>query len=203
MRSVYTYKMKNSLILLAVILCAFTGSSVASAQEPTMCTMQYQPVCGTEKGVYKTYGNSCVMGTSGATYQHEGECTSAELAGRQEGTYTPPAHCTSWNDGCNSCGRSAGGQAFCTLMACMGEPRAGYCIAYGDTVTNDPGPAPDRVVSSPVTRSEPASEEPIDTEAATDTASTTSENPGFLTRAWTQITSWFSDLFKSLFSGTV
>lgn len=195
--------MKNSFIFLAVILCVFAGSSITRAQGPTMCTMQYQPVCGTEKGVYKTYGNSCVMGTSGATYQHEGECTVAELAGRQEGTYTPPAHCTAWNDGCNSCGRSPNGDSYCTLMACMGEPRAGYCTAYGDSVTDDPSPAPDRPVSNPVNPGTSASSGPADTEVITDTATSTPEKSGFLTQVWTQVAEWFNNLFKSLFSGTV
>lgn len=184
--------MKNSFIFLALILYVLAGSSVVRAQAPTMCTMQYQPVCGTEKGVYRTYGNSCVLGTSGATYQHEGECTSAELAGRQEGTYTPPAHCTTWNDGCNSCGRSTDGQSYCTLMACMGEPRAGYCTSYGETVTDEPGPAPGIVVSSPLNPGDSVSSEP---EIATDTATTTQEKSGFFMRVWDAITSWFLGIF--------
>ena len=99
--------MKEAFILALTI---FALATPVRAHEPVACTMQYQPVCGTEKGTYKTCGNGCTLGAEGAVYQHEGECMAAELAGRQEGAYTPPAHCTAWNDGCNSCGRSADGQ---------------------------------------------------------------------------------------------
>ena len=161
----------------------------AAAQDTVMCTMQYQPVCGTENGVYKTYGNGCVLGAEGATYQHEGECSAAELSGKQEGTYTPPAHCTAWFDGCNSCGRSAGGQPLCTLMACMGEPRAGYCRAYAETQTEEPRP-------STVTPPAPVAPVIEPTVEASTTATTSEEmRPGFFARIWQSIADWFSSLF--------
>ena len=127
-------------------------------------------------------------------YQHEGECTAAELAGRQEGAYTPPAHCTAWNDGCNSCGRSADGQSMCTLMACLGTPRAGYCTAYGDTEP-EAAPAPDTSVSSGISAGGTVAA-PVLSAEATSTASTTAdEKPGFFARIWLSVVSWFSDLF--------
>lgn len=156
-----------------------------------MCTMQYAPVCGTEDGVYKTYGNGCVLGAEGATYQHEGECTAAELKGEQEGTYTPPAHCTAWFDGCNSCSRNASGQSMCTLMACMGEPRAGYCRAYAETVTPPSPPKDDVVVDS-------GSVEPVEGETtveATTTIETEETDPGFFFGIWRAISAWFKGLF--------
>ncbi len=42
---------------------------------PTMCTMQYQPVCGKDaSGAIKTYGNSCALGAAKAQYLYDGEC---------------------------------------------------------------------------------------------------------------------------------
>lgn len=159
-----------------------------SAESPIMCTMQYDPVCGTENGVYKTYGNGCVLGAEGATYQHEGECSALELKGTASaGTYEPPAHCTAWFDGCNRCGRSENGEAYCTLMACMGEPRAGYCTAYGDTET-DTMPAPDESVSS---------NDSLPPEGPTTVEATTSAetDSGFFFRIWNSVRAWFEGLF--------
>lgn len=68
----------------ALLFAVFAVAFPAAAQEsPTMCTMQYQPVCGTVPSTctgeecvpeYKTYGNACVMGAEGGTFVHEGEC---------------------------------------------------------------------------------------------------------------------------------
>lgn len=179
--------MRHLTFLPALVLSVLLAPAIASAQGPTMCTMQYDPVCGTENGVYKTYGNGCVLGAEGAVYQHGGECTDAELAGRQEGTYTPPAHCTAWFDGCNRCSRSEGGQSMCTLMACMGEPRAGYCTAYGDTET-DVAPAPSEPVSSEGT---PPAEDAEAGEASTSTET----DIGFFFTLWNRIQAWFMGLF--------
>ena len=183
--------MKYTTFLGSVVLSVLLLPLFASAQGPTMCTMQYDPVCGTENGVYKTYGNGCVLGVEGATFQHQGECTRAELEGRQEGTYTPPAHCTAWFDGCNRCSRSADGQSMCTLMACMGEPRAGYCTAYNDTETpEEPSPAPgiDEGTSSSAV---PPAEVEIDSEATTSPET----DIGFFFTLWNQIRDWFKGLF--------
>ncbi len=181
--------MKYVLIVLFLFVLATPAITKAHGE---VCTMQYQPVCGTENGVYKTYGNGCVLGSEGAVYEHEGECTAAELAGKQEGTYTPPAHCIAWNDGCNSCSRGANDQSMCTLMACMGEPRAGYCKAYAETeveVDHEPAPAGSSV-SSPV-QQVPSSQ----IEATTSASTTVEVEEGFFARLWISISTWFAGLF--------
>ncbi len=182
--------MKNTpSIVLALAFAVLAVPAITQAETPTMCTMQYDPVCGTEKGVYKTYGNSCVLGAEGATYQHKGECTAAELNGKQEGTYTPPANCTSWFDGCNSCSKNANGQAMCTLMACMGEPAAGYCRAYGETT---PKPVPSSPPSETVGS---GSIEPVEAEIVVEATTTVETDPGFFFAIWRAIVAWFQGLF--------
>lgn len=177
---------------ITVLLTVFAlGMPVfAQAQEPTVCTMQYEPVCGTKDGVYSTYGNGCALGMEGGTYQHEGECTTAELANRQEGEYIPSAHCTAWFDGCNSCSRNASGQSMCTLMACIGEPRAGYCRTYAETRTDVP-----KLPKSSVTPSAPVVSSEVVTEASTPSAPPEEVQPGFFARIWTSVTNWFSRFF--------
>lgn len=179
--------MKNPIILLAIALFVLAVPAITKAQSTTMCTMQYQPVCGTENGVYKTYGNACMLGVEGAVYQHEGECTEAELRGKQEGAYTPPARCTAWFDGCNSCSRSTGGQGVCTEMACMGEPKAGYCRAYGETRPETP-PSPPQTVGS-------GSIEPVEAEIVVEATTTVETDPGFFFGIWRAIVAWFRGLF--------
>lgn len=177
--------MKSSFPFLVLVLLAIPV--LAKAETPTMCTMHYDPVCGTEKGVYKTYGNGCVLGAEGAIYQHEGECTAAELSGMQVGTYTPPAHCTAWFDGCNSCSRNASGQSMCTLMACMGEPKAGYCRAYGESQVETPPP--------PLETDWSGSVESADAEVVIEATTTAETDPGFLFGIWRAIAAWFRAFF--------
>ena len=43
----------------------------------------------------------------------------------------PPEGCTSWHDGCNTCGVVDGAAAGCTEIAC-GTTAAPYCKAYAD-----------------------------------------------------------------------
>lgn len=189
--------MKNTLYSLIVTFVLIVTPSVAQAQDEVACTMQYAPVCGTEKGIYKTYGNGCTLGASGAVYQHEGECTADEIAGRQQGTYVPPAHCTAWNDGCNSCGRGTDGQSFCTLMACMGEPLAGYCTAYQETTPEQEPAKPNRPANSGAgaVNSSVASESALAPEIATTATASADKNPGFFFDIWRAVSAWFSSLF--------
>jgi Putative peptidoglycan binding domain len=56
------------------------------------------------------------------------------------GAYIPPANCSSWYDGCNTCSRtSPGGKAFCTLRACISPndntsvSAGAKCNSYFDT----------------------------------------------------------------------
>lgn len=178
--------MKNSAVVF-VALFALVIPAITEARTPTMCTMQYDPVCGTEQGVYKTYGNSCVLGAEGAMYQHKGECTDVELSGKQEGSYTPPANCTAWFDGCNSCSQNASGQSMCTLMACMGEPKAGYCRAYGEPKPETPSSPPETVGSGSV--------EPVEAEVVIEATTTAETDPGFFFGIWRAIAAWFRAFF--------
>ncbi|MDB5225529.1 MAG: hypothetical protein JWL87_481 [Candidatus Adlerbacteria bacterium] len=57
------------------VLLFAVSFQIATAAEPTMCTMQYAPVCGqSQDGTAKTYGNSCMLGADQATLLYEGEC---------------------------------------------------------------------------------------------------------------------------------
>ncbi len=111
---------------------------------PIACTLEYAPVCGAKSIVCittpcdpipTTYGNKCAMQADGASFLYMGECGSQ--------TYPDPAQdpmCKSWNDGCNTCGRSEpGGMAACTLRYCV-APGKPYCTAYfpKDTSSNKP-----------------------------------------------------------------
>ena len=54
---------------------ALTALGLSPEEEPTMCTMQYQPVCGKDtSGAIKTFGNSCSLGAAKAQFLYDGEC---------------------------------------------------------------------------------------------------------------------------------
>src|SRR5262249_37364798 len=112
----------------ALCFAAPMTETVASLQivvGPSGCTKEYAPVCGAKpvvcitapcNPVPTTYSNRCMMGADNAAYLYDGACkdTSADPANDMQ--------CKSWNDGCNSCGRSTpGGSAFCTLKYCSPE----------------------------------------------------------------------------------
>lgn len=94
------------------------------------CTKEYKPVCGAKQVVCittpcnpipTTYGNKCEMNNDGASFLYEGQCRSENPA--------DDAQCKSWFDGCNTCSRSAPGDAAaCTLMYCAAPGKA-YCTA--------------------------------------------------------------------------
>jgi hypothetical protein len=182
------------IVLLGVFSVAFSVEARtplyidAEADVSVACTMQYEPVCGAKEvqcikapchPVYQTYGNSCVLGVEGATYVHAGECTAADTGPLPGGgsTYTPPAHCVAWFDGCNQCGRGPDGESFCTLKACIDAPSAGYCTKYAD----QPEPAP-QPTHSP---------SPEVTSTTTVEADASVEVPGFFASLWVKIASLF------------
>lgn len=181
------------LVLIGVFGGAFSADArttlngEASAKVDIACTMQYQPVCGAQEvqcikapcyPVYHTYGNSCVLGAEGATFVHAGECTAAET-GPYKGavTYTPPAHCVAWFDGCNQCGKDENGVVVCTEKACMDTPAAGYCTKYAD----QPGSRPEPTLTP----------SPDVTSTTTVEADASVETPGFFVSIWLKLVSFF------------
>lgn len=127
----------------------------ALAAEGSVCTMEYAPVCAAKQvqcirapcyPVYQTYSNSCMAVSDHATLIHAGACTEGETGPvKPTEAYVPPADCTAWFDGCNSCSRGTNGEALCTKKACLvAEP--GYCTTYKDagpaaTTTDAESPA--------------------------------------------------------------
>jgi peptidoglycan hydrolase-like protein with peptidoglycan-binding domain len=77
-------------------------------------------------------------------------------------SFTPPANCRSWNDGCNTCTRtSPNAPAACTMRACLMTTTTdtsggtqniwagrGYCSVYFDTSTTTPEVSKPPVISS-------------------------------------------------------
>lgn len=103
------------------------------------CTKEYKPVCGAKpivcittpcNPIPTTYGNKCEMNNDGARFLYEGQCRSENPA--------DDAQCKSWFDGCNTCSRSAPGDAAaCTLMYCA-VPGKAYCTARFNETKNKP-----------------------------------------------------------------
>ena len=183
---------------LALAALFFVLPFSASASTPTMCTMQYQPVCGAKQvqcikapcyPVYHTYGNSCTMNAEGGTYLHEGECNASE-SGPVKSTepYVPPANCIAWYDGCNSCSRSPDGQSMCTMRACMDEPKPGYCKEYKKPGVLTPAP----VLSS--STSQTLGEGTSTPASTTPTIEIDAKKVGFFERMWQRMMVWFSGL---------
>lgn len=73
------------------------GACSSSSSEPTLCTTQYDPVCGYIGRSVQTYSNACVLKNAGASYLHMGECTSSDesLATLQECPMTYEPVCVS------------------------------------------------------------------------------------------------------------
>lgn len=92
----------------------------AADEEPTMCTMQYDPVCGVD-GV--TYGNACSAGKTEIAYA--GECALPDLQ-----------YCAAYYDGCNNCSVEEWQVSACTMMYCE-SPAASRCTQFVETVKRD------------------------------------------------------------------
>ncbi|MDB5254019.1 MAG: hypothetical protein JWL80_85 [Parcubacteria group bacterium] len=167
-----------------------------TANDPVICTQQYQPVCALKQvqcvtapcnPVYQTYGNSCQMSAGKATYVHDGECTGNEPApGSSNQTYVPPANCVAYYDGCNSCAKQANGAVACTLRACTTQ-QAGYCTKYA-TTTSGTKPTSTTVITSTTT----VVKSPVPS-SVTDMppAQTEEVHTGFWSRLW----NWIKHLF--------
>ncbi len=68
-------------VLAALAVPAFPLSAAAaqlepnmSKQRPTVCTEQYEPVCGRINSVRKTYSNRCFARADGAAIVAQGPC---------------------------------------------------------------------------------------------------------------------------------
>ncbi|KND47357.1 MAG: hypothetical protein AB199_02930 [Parcubacteria bacterium C7867-004] len=193
----------NKLLFVALLGVAFLPVP-ANALTKAYCTQQYEPVCGAQPvqcitapcyPQYHTYGNSCTLSSEGGTFIHAGECTASETGPvKTDKPYIPPANCTAWFDGCNSCSTGPKGQSMCTLRACMDTPTQGYCTAYGKPAVDSTLP----VLQGPdlnVTTSGSVSATPADVHAtATVTAegNATTSQKGFFSVIWDTILSWFN-----------
>lgn len=101
-----------------------------------VCT-QIAGTCTGTDGQCVTFTNGCERGRLCAKDQSASTCTVA----KPTPTQTPPPKCTSWFDGCNTCGVKDGVIAGCTKMACKGELQKPECRAYSDA-TPIPSPKP-------------------------------------------------------------
>lgn len=99
-------------------------------QEPVMCTMQYEPVCGEVavqcvtapcEPVKQTFGNSCVLGaTKNATYLYDGECKAEDM--------NEPIACT--KEYMPMCGEIAGKQQTYGNMCMLRAAKAQILYAW-------------------------------------------------------------------------
>ena len=91
-------KISQLLFVWAIIFCVGIAKTQAN-DNPTMCTQQYEPVCGKVnvacfttpcEPVYETYGNACMAGAAGATDITPGECQNPTPTIPENQTPTPP-----------------------------------------------------------------------------------------------------------------
>lgn len=90
---------------------------------PTMCTMEYAPVCAEVQvqcikapcpPIKQTFGNKCMMNANKlAKFLYNGECSDTKPATVDLST------CSSYFDGCNTCTVKDGKLAWCTKKYCQ------------------------------------------------------------------------------------
>ncbi len=94
------------------ITTSWNNVFIFEKQTPTICTLEYMPVCGID---WVTYGNACAAAAAKIAVKSEWECVISES-------------CIQKFDGCNMCTREPWGEWACTEMYCE-TPEAPYCMA--------------------------------------------------------------------------
>lgn len=120
--------MKHFFTLLTLCSAFFAAYTIAA--EPTVCTMDYTPVCGEVQvqcikapcdPVQQTFGNRCQLDAAKARFLYNGECQDL-------------TNCSSFNDGCNTCAVENGKMTACTMMYCE-TPGVAKCTQTIDATT--------------------------------------------------------------------
>jgi Kazal-type serine protease inhibitor domain len=65
-----------------------TDTGATTEPRPTICTMEYAPVCGVDD---KTYSNACMARGNGVDIARDGECEASEVIPGSTGSDIPPA----------------------------------------------------------------------------------------------------------------
>ncbi len=94
------------------ITTSWNNVFIFEKQTPTICTLEYMPVCGID---WVTYGNACAAAAAKIAVKSEWECVISES-------------CIQKFDGCNMCTREPWGEWACTEM---------YCEIYSESYCKD------------------------------------------------------------------